>query len=114
VKAGNDWLIAWSASGTSSRKFAEFSKTTLAAHNSAHLLWSGFYSSWDGLRCADRNRELGKLAEDLNKASKQGRLAAFFNGTEGLSSIHTHTTTLDSLVEDLTVGALVVVSEVLR
>jgi len=48
------------------------------------------------------NDELGKLSEDIDKVSKQGRLVNFFTSTDALISLSAHQKKLDSIVDDLT------------
>jgi hypothetical protein len=44
------------------------------------------------------------LADDIDTASKQGGLPAFFNTTDDLSLIAVHERRLDSIIIDLTVS----------
>lgn len=54
--------------------------------------------------CRPLRGALNKLADDIDVASKQGRLPAFFNSTDDLSSIAEHERKLDSIVVDLTLA----------
>jgi hypothetical protein len=48
-------------------------------------------------------RELQKLACDLEKASKQNKIEAFFNSDDDVSSLDNHNETLTNITTDLTV-----------
>jgi len=52
--------------------------------------------------CTPLNDELGKLSDDIDEASKRGRLVNFFTSTDGLASLSTHQKKLDSIINDLT------------
>jgi len=52
--------------------------------------------------CTPLNEELSKLSEDIDEASKQGRLVNFFSSTDALASLSTHQKKLDSIINDLT------------
>lgn len=52
--------------------------------------------------CTPLNEELCKLSEDIDKASKQGRLVNFFTSTDALASLSAHQKRLDSIINDLT------------
>ena len=50
------------------------------------------------------DRELQKLAGDLEVASRQNKLEAFFNSDDDLSSLDSHTEALNNIIADLTVS----------
>jgi hypothetical protein len=49
-------------------------------------------------------RELDKLADDIDRASRQGKIPAFFNSADDSSAVTGHVQTLDSIVGDMTVS----------
>jgi hypothetical protein len=49
------------------------------------------------------HRELDKLADDIDRASRQGRVPAFLNTTDDSSAVTGHVQKLDSIVGDMTV-----------
>ncbi|KDR74270.1 hypothetical protein GALMADRAFT_250053, partial [Galerina marginata CBS 339.88] len=52
--------------------------------------------------CIPLNNELGQLSQDIEQASKQGKLLRFFNSTDAITSLSAHQKKLDSIVNDLT------------
>ncbi|KDR70440.1 hypothetical protein GALMADRAFT_144736 [Galerina marginata CBS 339.88] len=52
--------------------------------------------------CTPLNNELGQLSQDIEQASKQGKLVRFLNSTDAITSLSAHQKKLDSIVNDLT------------
>jgi hypothetical protein len=50
------------------------------------------------------SRELRDLARDLESASKQNKLEAFFNSDDDVSSLDSHNESLNFIIADLTVS----------